>query len=113
MPMYKDVQEAISESEFGPEIFNELISNPKEFDRLSKMSPASAVREIGKIEARLEKTTPNPEPSEVKQPSKAPTPIKPIVGKAVTGDGEPSHDNPEAWRKWRNQQVRAKKAGVK
>lgn len=114
-PMFKEVQEAIAESEFGPDILNELVSNPQEFDRLAKMSPASAVREVGKIEARLElKATPaNPEPKEVKQPSNAPAPIKPIVGKTEVGDGEPPHDQPEKWALWRNKQIAQRRAGVK
>jgi hypothetical protein len=120
-PMYKGVQEAISESEFGADLFYQLVCNPSEFDRLSKMSEFAAVREIGKMEARLEAATkaasgddsPKSEPAAVKEPSRAPTPIRPITGKTVVGDGEPSHDNPDAWRKWRERQLAAKRAGTK
>lgn len=119
MPMYRGVQDAISESEFGADIFNELVATPAEFERLSKMSETSAVREIGKIEARLEaaaKAAPAGDPPKsepVKEPSRAPTPIKPIVSKTVVSDGEPSHDNPDAWKRWRDRQVHQKKAGAK
>lgn len=113
MPMYMGVQDAIAESEFGPDILNELVSKPAELERLMKMSQTAAIREIGKLEARFEAATPKTTPVEVKQPSKAPTPIKPVIGKAEVGDGEPSHDKPDEWRRWRERQIQQRKAGAK
>ena len=113
MPIYRGVQQAISESELGPEIFNELVSKPSEFDRLMKLGETAAIREIGKLEARLElKEKPAPT-TETKKPSNAPAPIRPVVPKAAATDDEPSHDKPDEWARWRNRQVLKKRTGTK
>lgn len=61
--------------EIGPDIAYYLGKNPDDADRIAKLSPAAQVREIGKIEARLESKA---EPA--KRQSKAPPPIDPIGG---------------------------------
>jgi hypothetical protein len=112
MPIYRGVQQAISESELGPEIFNELVSKPSEFERLMKMSESAAIREIGKLEARLEPDKKSI-PTETKRVSNAPAPIRPVTPKAVSIDDEPSHDKPEEWAAWRNRQIAKRRAGSK
>ena len=101
--------EAIAESESGPDILNHFAENPKDFERIAALSPSAAIREVGKLEARLEGAAKKPEPVVEKKASAAPAPLKPVGGTAVLGDGEPSHDNPDAWRAWRDRQVAAKK----
>ena len=106
--------DAISESEFGPDILNHFADNPKDFERIAALSSSAAIREIGRLEARLEGAAtpkPNAPVSEVKKPSSAPAPLKPVGGTAVLGDGEPSHDKPDEWRKWRDRQVMARRTG--
>lgn len=113
MPMYAGVQDAIAESQFGPEILNELVSKPAELERLSKISQTAAIREIGKLEARFEAAAPKkPDPTAAEKPSQAPEPIKPVGAKEVKGDAEPSTDKTEAWMAWRARQVQAKRKGV-
>jgi len=71
------VRDAILESDVGPRILYHLAENPEIADKISKSSLITALREIGKLEARFEKT----EPKEVKPvavKSKAPAPISPI-----------------------------------
>ena len=71
------VRDAILESEVGPRILYHLAENPEIAEKISKSSLITALREIGKLEARFEKT----EPIEVKPvavKSKAPAPISPI-----------------------------------
>lgn len=68
---------AIKDAEKGVEIVRYLGENPAELKRLSGLNPAAQVREIGKIEARLE--TP------AAKPSKAPPPITPVNGSANLG----------------------------
>ena len=103
--------EAISESEFGPDILDYFVENQKDFERIAALSPSAAIREVGKLEARLEGAA-KPTAAEVKKPSAAPAPLKPVGGTAVLGDGEPSHENPDAWRKWRDKQVAARRSGT-
>lgn len=64
--------ETIRASEIGPEVLYHLGSNPKEADRISKLSPLAQAKEIGKLEVKL---TTNPP---VKKTSSAPAPISPV-----------------------------------
>lgn len=115
-PMHNEMQNAISESEFAADIFNEVISKDGELDRLYKLSPTAAVKEIGRLEARFEAAQKKPDaeaaPRKEAKPSNAPAPIDPVGGKAVSGDAEPSHDKPNEWAAWRNRQVAARKRGT-
>jgi len=98
---------AIIESETGPELAYWLGKNLAESERISKLSPILAIKELGKIEAKLE--APPPVPA---KPSSAPAPIVPIGGKA----GSPTSDEPSekdpigVWIAKRNKQVHGKRA---
>lgn len=74
------VRDAIIESEHGPKILYYLAENAEFARKLADMSVVSAVREIGKIEARFEKTKAEPEVNAVVGKSKAPAPITPLRG---------------------------------
>lgn len=71
-----EVLQAIKESEVGPEVAYHLAKNPSEITRINQMSVASAVREIGKLEAKLTTVVPTSKPT-IKV-SQAPEPIKPV-----------------------------------
>lgn len=77
--------EAIVTSEVGPALAYDLASNREEFERISKLSPGAAAREMGKIEARL-----TSQGSEGKKPepktTKAPKPLDPVGGKGASVD---------------------------
>lgn len=75
--------ETIRASDVGPDIAYWLGSNPKEADRISRLSPLLQAREIGKVEAKLAS---NPS---LKKSSSAPAPIKPVAARA---SGNPSYD---------------------
>jgi hypothetical protein len=70
--------EAIRSADNGPDIAYHLGSNPKEAERISRLSPLLQAKEIGRIEAKLSN-----EPAATKQTTKAPAPISP-VGSART-----------------------------
>lgn len=76
--------EAMKDSEIGPDVAYHLGKNPKEALRIAQLHPAAQVREIGKIEARLE-AKPN-----ARLQSKAPPPIDPIGGSSSGGSGDVS-----------------------
>lgn len=92
----------IVESEMGPHLAYHLAKNPDVVERLSKLSPARCVAELGKLEARLEEAAkgkpngeakPNGETREqpTRQVSRAPAPIQPLNG----GDAAtPVHKDP-------------------
>ena len=73
------IRDSILESDVGPRILYHLAKNPDVAEKISKSSLITALREIGKLEARFEKA----EVTEVKTvavKSKAPAPISPLKG---------------------------------
>jgi hypothetical protein len=75
--------ETIQYSDLGPDLAYWLGSNPKEAERIARLSPIMQAREIGKIEVRLSDNPP------VKKTTSAPTPISPVTARS---SGSPSHD---------------------
>ena len=75
--------ETIRASEMGPDLAYWLGTNPKEADRISRLSPLLQAREIGKIEAKLG-TNPI-----VKPTTSAPAPISPVTART---SGSSSYD---------------------
>ena len=75
--------ETIKASDMGPDLAYWLGSNPKEADRISRLSPLLQAREIGKIEAKLAASPP------VKPTTSAPAPITPVTART---SGNPSYD---------------------
>jgi hypothetical protein len=76
------IRDTILESDVGPKILYHLAENEELAQKIAGMSERMAMREIGKLEARFEKSV----KSEVAEPvarSKAPAPAKPI--KATSG----------------------------
>lgn len=71
------VQDAVMESERGPELVYQMAKNPALADQLNKMSPSRAALELGRLEASLETPV-------AKSASKAPAPITPIVPGGTT-----------------------------
>jgi hypothetical protein len=68
--------ETIQSSDIGPELAYYLGSNPKDAERISRMTPLSQAKEIGKIEAKLAAEPP------MKRTTSAPAPIKPVAARS-------------------------------
>ena len=83
LPITSVMAETIQMSEVGPDLAYYLGSNPREADRISKLTPYSQAKEIGKLEAKLAS-----EPV-LRKTTSAPPPIAPISGR---GTGAPSFD---------------------
>ena len=83
LPITNVMAETIQSSDIGPELAYYLGSNPKEADRISRMTPLGQAKEIGKIEAKLAAEPP------VKRTTSAPAPISPVTARA---SGAPAHD---------------------
>jgi hypothetical protein len=83
LPVTNVMAEAIQSSEIGPELAYYLGSNPKEAERISRMTPLSQAKEIGKIEAKLVSAPP------VKKTTSAPAPISPVTARST---GSPAYD---------------------
>ena len=74
------VRDAIIESDVGPRILYELASNDDLAEKLNTMTTAGALKLIGKLEAKFEKTEEpvKAEKKTVAAKSKAPEPIRPL-----------------------------------
>lgn len=83
LPITNEMAQTIQSSEVGPDMAYYLGSNPKEAERISRLSPLAQAKELGKIEAKLSENPP------VKKTSSAPAPIAPVTARS---SGSPSFD---------------------
>ena len=83
LPITDVMAQSIQASDIGPEVAYHLGANPKEAERISRLSPILQAKEIGKLEATLAADPP------VKKTSNAPTPISPITARST---GTPAYD---------------------
>lgn len=83
LPITAVMAETIQASDVGPEVAYYLGSNPKEADRISRLTPFLQAKEIGKIEAKLAADPP------VKRTTAAPQPITPVSARTT---GSPAFD---------------------
>jgi hypothetical protein len=75
--------EAIRTSDIGPEVAYFLGQNPKDADRIARLSPLSQAKEIGKIEVKLASDPP------ARKTTSAPDPIRPVAARNATN---PAYD---------------------
>ncbi len=73
--MTSEMAQVIKSSDVAVDLAYFLGTNLKEAERIFKLPPLMQVKELGKLEAKLETT-----PLEVKKVSSAPAPIKPVQG---------------------------------
>jgi hypothetical protein len=79
VPITNVMAETIRASEAGPDVAYYLGSNPKEADRISRLTPYLQAKELGKIEVKLANDPP------VKKTSSAPAPIAPVTARGNNG----------------------------
>lgn len=73
-----EMADVIKASEVGPDLAYWLGTNPKEAERIARLSPLNQARELGKIEVKIGSEPP------VKKASSAPAPIKPVTARGTT-----------------------------
>ena len=83
LPVTETMAQTIQASDNGPDVIYYLGSNPKEAERIARLSPLLQAREIGKIEANLGANPP------AKKTSTAPAPIAPVTARTK---GAPAFD---------------------
>ena len=83
LPITTVMAQSIQASDIGPEVAYHLGANPREAERISRLSPILQAKEIGRIEAQLAANPP------VKKTSNAPSPISPVTARTT---GSPSYD---------------------
>jgi len=79
LPMTRPMQDSVLNSDMGPAVMYHLCRFPEECDRISAMAPMAAIREMGKLEARIEAAQTGPA-SPAASLTQAPRPIKPVGG---------------------------------
>lgn len=84
LPITPVMAETIQASEVGPDLAYFLGSNPKEADRIARLSPFLQAKEIGRIEAKLAA-----DPPAAKKTTAAPAPIAPVTPRSSS---TPSYD---------------------
>lgn len=75
--------ETIRASDIGPDMVYYLGTNPKEADRIARLTPFLQAKEIGRLEGKLAAEPP------VKRTTSAPAPISPVTART---SGNPSYD---------------------
>jgi hypothetical protein len=83
LPITNVMAETIQHSDIGPELAYFLGTNPKDAERISRLSPFMQAKEIGKIEAKLADNPP------IKKTTSAPAPISPVTARTT---GSPALD---------------------
>lgn len=91
------VTDAILTSDRGPEVAYHLAKNPALAEKLNRLSPIAAAREIGRIEAALEKSSPG-------TPRSAPPPPAKTTRSSATISGDPAKMSHEEYRTMRAKQ---------
>jgi hypothetical protein len=81
VPVPPHLQEALLTSEQGPAIMYQLAMNPSELARISALPAVVAVREIGRLEAKLPSVTASPKAKLALRPPAPPTNVN---GKATS-----------------------------
>lgn len=101
-PVTAAMRDSIMESDIGPSVLRHLAMHPEDAERISKLSPASQAREIGKIEAAL--LAPKP-------PAKAPEtkPIEPVGQSGAAPDGPDDKQSIKDWMEARKRHLRARR----
>ena len=74
IPLTPLMQDAIRESDVGPQLLRHFANNKAEVAQLAGLNPTDALRRIGRIEA----TIVNKQPTPVKHVTSAPEPVKPV-----------------------------------
>jgi hypothetical protein len=115
-PITDAMVEVIQESELGPEIAYYLGKNRDEAERIAQLDPVKAAREIGRLEARLEKPSAPAVPKPVAV-SKAPPPpprLEAVEHAVTVRPDSPESDKAltdDEWFRLRNKQLARKKVG--
>lgn len=100
LPIAQHVGEVLLDSDVGPQLAYHLAKNPDLANRLNQMSPTAAAREIGRIEASIEK----PVEPVAKSTSKAPPPINPIGSGRTNATANPAQMDMEQYKAHRAKQ---------
>lgn len=87
-----DMTIALSETDNPGQVLYELAKNPKESQRIGKMSKTRQTREIFRLEEKMSREAEKPAPKPKKKTTNAPDPVKPLGG---TSTGTKTYMDPD------------------
>lgn len=94
--------DVLLESPVGPQMALHLVEHPEILERLNRLSPITVLRELGKLEAKLEGALEAPAAPPAPVVTKAPAPVRPIGGAPAAGEPDPAKMNSVSeWMKHR------------
>lgn len=100
LPITEAMAAALVDLEYGVDVAWHLRQHPREAARISKLSPARQISELGKLEDRVLAASRT-------SPSSAPDPIRPVKTKQAPASDEPSSDDrDDAWFEKRKNQLK-------
>lgn len=105
VPISDAMAEVIRESDVGPELAYYLGKNRDKAAEIARLSPISAARELGRIEARLNQ--PPPPPPVV---SAAPPPPPKLAASEPAIEKDPAQMTDKEFKKWREKSIAAYRA---
>lgn len=76
------IEDMLISSENGPALIYELAKNREEYERINKLPPLAAARELGRLEARI--ASQSPDKKEPKKTTNAPKPIDPVGSRGAS-----------------------------
>lgn len=97
LPISQHMASVILEHPSGPDIAYHLEANPAELARISRMSPAMQIAELGGLSEKLR--------AKGNSVSGAPPPVKPVSGSKGSAAKDPDKMSGSEYRAWRKQRI--------
>jgi hypothetical protein len=101
LPISREIQMELRESELGPQIAYYLVENPDKAAAILQLPLKAQLKEIGRIEARLESTKTPAKPAV----SQAPPPVSKVDASDAVVEKDPSTMSDAEFAKWRKRQI--------
>jgi|SRR5688572_6300200 len=101
LPISREIQMELRESELGPQIAYHLVENPEKAAAIMALPLKEQLKEIGRIEARLESTKTPAKPAV----SQAPPPVQKVDGNEAQAEKDMSEMSDAEFAKLRRRQI--------
>lgn len=101
LPISREIQMELKASELGPQVAYYLVENPEKAAAIMAMPLAAQLREVGRIEAKLELAKAPPKPAV----SQAPPPVAKVDASDTEVDKDPATMTDAQFNKWRKRQI--------
>lgn len=109
-PMSTPMRDILMDSPVGPDLLLYLSEHQDDAQRLSTLHPIQVIREMGKLEARLETAVSGPVPT-TPPVSQAKPPIKPLGSSPPNADADAYSDDETVEAHFARENARERKAG--